>query len=139
MLYASKTCGFGNDPHSWLASILTGIAFSRESHSNGGISLLMTTDKHVISLPLMEVASGPRMTSADANDNSYDINTRSCTTTVVPSWEDISMRRMEFGLAESMIRDENSGLLFLAARPPPSSHRGGTRPLARLRRPLGAA
>lgn len=89
----SKPC----DP----SAILTGIAFCDD---RPGGSLLITTDRHIVSLPLD--SDTPQI-----GDEGLRKKKRS-------AWDSRSVRRLEFGCPVTMTRDLNSGLLFMTLQAP---------------------
>ncbi len=90
---------------------LTGLAFCDDKP---GMALLVTTDKHVISLPLdlpndsvfATLASGVKSTKKKVTSN---------------SWDEKLVRRVDFGTPRSMARDAMSGVLFMAVKAPSKS------------------
>ena len=99
----------------------TGIAFCDD---RPGGSLLVTTDKHIVSLPLeAEQASavtgmgGSMAFGAEENVDAFGRPRKPKT-----AWELRSVRRLDFGSPVSMMRDASSGLLFLTLKAPDAAH-----------------
>ena len=95
----------------------TGIAFCDD---RPGGSLLVTTDRHIVSLPLeAEQASavggmgGSMAFGAEENVDAFGRPRKPKT-----AWELRSVRRLDFGSPVSMMRDASSGLLFLTLKAP---------------------
>ena len=89
----SKAC----DP----SAILTGIAFCDD---RPGGSLLITTDRHIVSLPL--------------DSNTPHIDEEGMKKKKRSAWDSRSVRRLEFGSPVTMTRDLNTGLLFMTLKAP---------------------
>ncbi len=91
---------------------VTGIAFCDDKP---GMALIVTTDKHIISLPLDL-----------PNDHMFATlsgGARSSTKKKVASngWDEKLVRRIDFGTPRSMARDAMSGVLFMAVKAPSKS------------------
>ena len=90
---------------------VSGIAFCDDKP---GMALIVTTDKHVISLPLdlpndsmfASLSAGARTIKKRAPNN---------------GWDEKLVRRIDFGTPRAMARDAMSGVLFMAVKAPSKS------------------
>jgi hypothetical protein len=87
---------------------VTGIAFNDD---RPGGSLLISTDKHIVSLPLDQHA--PKGGEEDGRKQKRS------------AWDGRSVRRLEFGSPLTMTRDPNTGLLFMTIKAPPPGRSAG--------------
>jgi len=97
--------------------------------------LLLMTDKHFITLPLRNYYkqslthynSGSNSSNNDNhnnndNNNNSSNNNRLIVTKKLSLWDNRTTKRIEFGIPVSLSRDDTTGLILIAIRPPVISH-----------------